>query len=182
MLLIWLTPRFTVVDWIYVLGNLLVLGLALARQAPRAQDHSLPPSLAVAISMTYPYAQVICLDWFDGNIACPEEGLGLVAGAACLSLASLVSIGRSFGLRPALRGLVMKGPYRIVRHPMYLAYFVGDVGYQLDEWNFGTLLIVLAGWGSLICRIRAEEKILSRDAAWSTYVSKVRWKLVPGIW
>ena len=181
-LLVRLTPSFTVVDWIYVAQNLLVLGIALTRRAPIAQDHSLPASAAVAISMTYPYAQVICLDWADGNVVFPDGGLVLVGVAACLSLASLLSIGRSFGLRPALRGLATKGPYRIVRHPMYLAYFVSDVGYQLNEWNFATLLIVLFGWASLIYRIRAEERILSLDAEWSTYTRKVAYRLIPGIW
>ena len=182
MLLVRLTPSFTGIDWIYICQNLLVLALALARRVPVAEDHSFPASLAVAISMTYPYAQVICLDWGDGYIAWPDGGLVLVGFAAVLSLTSLVSLGKSFGLRPALRGLATKGPYRLVRHPMYLAYFVGDIGYQLDEWNFGTLALVLVGWASLIYRIRAEERILSRDAGWRTYASMVSCRLVPGVW
>lgn len=182
ILLVRLTPSFTLVDWIYVLQNLLVLGIALARSAPLAQDHSLGASFAVVISMTYPYAQVICLDWAEGYRAWPAGGLGLVGGSACLSLACLVAIGRSFGLRPALRKLATRGPYQFVRHPMYLAYFISDIGYQLDEWNVGTLLVVLIGWTSLVYRIGAEERILSRDASWSSYTSNVPYRLVPGVW
>jgi protein-S-isoprenylcysteine O-methyltransferase Ste14 len=102
--------------------------------------------------------------------------------AACLSLASLLSLGRRFGVFPALRGLVTGGPYRLVRHPMYLAYVIADIGYNLQEWNFGTALLVMAGWVSLLCRIQAEERILSQDARWSAYAASVRYRLLPGIW
>lgn len=183
ILLFFLTPEFTIVDWIYVLQHLLVLGIALMRSAPEVVDYSLPTSAAVFVSYAYPYAQVIYLrlvsggepEWFEG-------GLVLVTLAACLSLASLLSLGRRFGVRPALRGLVTRGPYRLVRHPMYLSYVLADIGYNLQEWNLITVLLVMAGWASLLYRIHAEERILSYDAGWSAYVELVRYRLFPGIW
>jgi protein-S-isoprenylcysteine O-methyltransferase Ste14 len=102
--------------------------------------------------------------------------------AACLSLASLVTLGRSFGIRPALRSLAMKGPYRLVRHPMYLSYVLADIGYNLDEWNVGTVLLVLAGWIAMIYRIHAEERMLSADPGWFGYRRVVRSRLLPGVW
>jgi protein-S-isoprenylcysteine O-methyltransferase Ste14 len=181
-LLLLLTPGFTLVDWIYVVQNLLVLVIALTRRAPAAQDHSPLSTFAVGISCAYPYAQVICLAETNGYVAWPEAGLMLVTVTACLTLASLVSIGRFFGLRPALRGLATRGPYAFVRHPMYLAYFLSDIGYQLQEWNAGTLLLVLIGWMALIYRIRGEESVLSAHIEWPAYVRAVPYRLVPGIW
>jgi protein-S-isoprenylcysteine O-methyltransferase Ste14 len=181
-LLFFLTPTFTVVDWIYVLQHLLVLGIALMRRPPEAYNHSLPSSAAVVAAYTYPYAQVAYLRWVPGDPAWPAGGLLLVTLAACLSLASLLSLGRRFGVFPALRGLVTRGPYRLVRHPMYLAYVIADIGYNLQEWNFGTALLVMAGWASLLYRIQAEERILSQDARWSAYAASVRYRLLPGIW
>ena len=75
-----------------------------------------------------------------------------------------------------------RGPYRFVRHPMYLSYMLGDIGYNLQEWNSGTVLLVMAGWASLFYRIHAEERLLSQDARWVTYASSVRHRLLPGIW
>jgi protein-S-isoprenylcysteine O-methyltransferase Ste14 len=69
-----------------------------------------------------------------------------------------------------------------MRHPMYLAYVLADIGYNLYEYNFGTVLLVITGWASLFCRIRAEERILSQDAGWSSYVALVRHRLLPGLW
>src|SRR6185369_11428649 len=106
----------------------------------------------------------------------------LVIIGACLSLASLISLGRFFGVRPALRGLATRGPYAVVRHPLYLAYIFADIGYNLQEWNFATLLLVAAGWASMIYRIGAEERLLSHDAEWADYSRRVRYRLVPGIW
>jgi len=182
VLLFLLTPTFTIVDWIYVLQHLLVLGIALTRRAPEAHDHSLPASAAVVVAYAYPYAQVVYLRWVPGDPVSPDGGLVLVTLAACLSLASLLSLGRLFGVFPALRGLATKGPYRFVRHPMYLAYVLADIGYNLQEWNFGTALMVTAGWASLLYRIHAEERVLSHDARWSAYAALVRYRLLPGIW
>src|SRR5262245_52674489 len=168
------TPGFTLVDWVYVLQHVLVLGIALTRRPPIVLDRSLSSSAAVVVSYAYPYAQVIYLNWVPGDPAWPTGGLILVTLAAVLSLTSLLTLGKLFGIWPALRGLATGGPYRFIRHPMYLAYVVGDIVYNLQEWNFGTVLIVAAGWASLLYRIRAEERILSQDAGWHAYVASVR--------
>ena len=178
-----LTPALALPDWIYVLQHVIVLAIAMTRPLPQLQDHSPGANTAVAVSITYPYAQVIYLQSAPGLPAWPAGGLALIVVAACLSLASLCTIRRSFGIRPALRGtLATSGPYRLMRHPMYLSYMLGDVGYNLQEWNPGTVLLTAAGWASLIYRIHAEERVLSRSPQWSRYESTVRGRLVPGIW
>jgi protein-S-isoprenylcysteine O-methyltransferase Ste14 len=182
VLLNFLTSTFSIEDWIYVSGHLLVLGIASTRPPPEVQDLSLSSSIAVVVSYAYPYAQVVYLRWVSGTPAWPGGGLVLVMLGACLSFASLLSLGRWFGVWPAFRGLAMRGPYRLVRHPMYLAYMLADIGNSLYEYNFGTVLLVLVGWASLFYRIRVEERILSQDAGWSSYVALVRYRLLPGLW
>jgi len=182
VILFLLTPTFTITDWIYVLQHFIVLGIALTRPQPKVRDYSIASSVAVGIAYAYPYAQVIYLRWSPGYVASPAAGLVLVTLAAGLSLVSLLTIGRLFGVRPALRGLVTSGPYRFVRHPMYFSYILADIGYNLQEWNFVTLLLVLLGWTSLFYRIHAEERVLSRHAEWPAYVAWVRYRLFPGLW
>ena len=181
-LLLRLTPTFEIQDWIYVSQHLLVFAIALTRGAPRAQDHSPASSAAVFVSYAYPYAQVAFVRWVPTEELWPGVGLALVIVAAVLSLASLLALGRSFGIRPALRRLATKGPYRLVRHPMYLSYAIADVGYNLEGWNWGTAVLVLAGWVALIFRIHAEERVLGRDADWERYAASVRYRLLPGVW
>jgi protein-S-isoprenylcysteine O-methyltransferase Ste14 len=182
VILFFLTPTFAIADWIYVLQHLIVLGIALTRRHAKVRDYSIASSIAVGIAYVYPYAQVIYLRWSPGYVAWPAAGLVLVTLGAVLSLVSLVTIGRFFGIRPALRGLVTSGPYRLVRHPIYLSYVIADIGYNLEEWNSITLLLVLIGWASLIYRIQAEERVISQHAEWPAYVGLVRYRLFPGIW
>jgi protein-S-isoprenylcysteine O-methyltransferase Ste14 len=181
-ILFFLTPAFTIIDWIYILQHLMVLIIALTRRPPEMQDRSMASNAAVFTAYTYPYAQILYLNYIPGNPAWPGIGLALVTIGAFLSLASLISIGRRFSIRPALRELATKGPYRLVRHPMYLAYIIADIGYNLQEWNFGTVLLVAAGWLSLLYRIHAEERVLSHASGWTQYSSRVRHRLLPGIW
>src|SRR5262252_4477261 len=113
VILFFLTPTFTITDWVYVLQHFIVLGIALTRPRPKVRDYSVASSVAVGVAYLYPYAQVIYLRWSPGYAAWPTAGLVLVMLAAGLSLVSLVTMGRFFGVRPALRGLVTRGPYGV---------------------------------------------------------------------
>ena len=180
--LVLLSPTFSYVDGIYVLQHGLVLGIALTRSAPLVQDRSLPIGLAVIVSYAYPYAQVIYLGFWPGSPAFAVLGVGLVVLSALLSLMSLLFLGTLFGIRPALRGLMTSGPYRFVRHPMYLSYALGDIGYNLQEWNPATVLMVIVGWTSLLVRIGAEERIMRENPLWQNYTQVTRYRLIPGFW
>jgi protein-S-isoprenylcysteine O-methyltransferase Ste14 len=177
-----LVPSFIATDWIYLAQHVLVLCIALTRHSPKAQDRSLGSTFAVGVSYAYPYAQVALLRWGGGYEVWPTIGVALVTFAAVLSLVSLTTLGRGFGLRPALRRLATTGPYRLVRHPIYLSYVLADVGYNLTEWAPGSVLIMLVGWTSIVYRIQAEERILSQDAAWMDYRASVRYRLIPWLW
>jgi protein-S-isoprenylcysteine O-methyltransferase Ste14 len=182
VILFLLTPTFRIADWIYVLQHLVVLGIAVSRPHPTVRDYSIASSTAVIIAYAYPYAQVICLRESPGYAAWPGVGLALVTFAAGLSLVTLFTLGRLFGVRPAVRGLATSGPYRFFRHPMYLSYILADIGYNLEEWNLVTLLLVLIGWAALVYRIHAEERVLSRHSGWPRYAASVRYRLFPGLW
>lgn len=92
-----------------------------------------------------------------------------------------LSLGRSFGLVPANRGVVTRGAYRLVRHPIYLGYLMGHVGFILGSfsaWNAGLLVVLYLLQG---VRIIEEEKLLRKDLEYSAYASRVRWRAIPGI-
>lgn len=176
------TPNFGIVGWLYVLQHLLVLGFTLTRRQPLMTDDSHLSNSAVVVAYLCPYAQVICLYRWPGTVAWPEVGLVLVTFAAVLSIVCLVTLGRRFGVRPALRELVTRGPYRLVRHPLYLSYVIAAIGFNLQMWNLATLLLVSVGWVAMAYRIVAEERMLSRDPSWPSYLAIVPYRLVPGLW
>jgi protein-S-isoprenylcysteine O-methyltransferase Ste14 len=181
-LLVFLTPTFTALDWIYALQHVIVLGVTLTRRPPITQDLSWLSTAACIVAYAYPYAQIIHLHIVPGSPAWPQLGHILVAVAAGMSLASLLTLGRWFGIRPALRGLAQTGPYGLVRHPLYLSYLIADVGVNCALWNGGTVLLTAVGWASLLYRIQAEERILAQDVGWAAYARAVRFRLLPGLW
>lgn len=108
-------------------------------------------------------------------------GLLLFCGVL-FSLAGLLSLGRSFGMEPALRGVQTHGLYRIVRHPMYASYLLVAIGYLLancSAWNSAVALLWLT---AQVVRIRREEALLGMDPGYMRYKQKVRWRLVPFVW
>ena len=177
-----LTPALGLVGWLYVLQHSIVLGMALTRSEPLVTDYSLRSNIAVGVAYVCPYAQVICLYWWPGKVAWPEGGLVLVTLAAVFCVVCLLTLGNRFGVRSALRGLVIRGPYRVVRHPLYLSYVIAHIGFNLQVWNVATLLLALLGWAAMVCRIRAEERVMSGDPGWPAYVGLVRYRLAPGLW
>ena len=48
--LLYLTPAFSIADWIYVPQHLLVFGIALTRHPPEVRDHSLPTAAVVVVA------------------------------------------------------------------------------------------------------------------------------------
>jgi protein-S-isoprenylcysteine O-methyltransferase Ste14 len=91
-------------------------------------------------------------------------------------------LGRSFGVVAANRGLKVNGPYRLVRHPIYLSHATTSFGFllaNLGYYNAGLLLIVAV---CQIMRIQAEERVLTDTADYSAYKARVRWRLIPGLY
>jgi len=92
-----------------------------------------------------------------------------------------LSLGRSFGLTPANRGVVSTGLYRFVRHPIYLGYLTTHVGFVIANpagWN---LMVLLAADAALLLRAKCEERTLAADDAYRAYMGRVHWRVVPGV-
>ena len=92
------------------------------------------------------------------------------------------SIGRSFGIVPANRGIQTEGLYRLVRHPFYMSYLISSVGYLISNLTVWNTLVLAVGTAFQVVRIRYEERLLLRDSAYVSYSDAVRWHLVPGVW
>ena len=92
-----------------------------------------------------------------------------------------LSLGRSFGLLPANRGIVTHGAYGLVRHPIYLGYFVSHMGFLLGSFSWYNLWLFAVLYFFQYLRILEEEKLLAADAEYSAYMQKIKYKLLPGI-
>lgn len=97
-------------------------------------------------------------------------------------MVALAYLGRCFGLFPEVRGLVMRGPYRWIRHPLYLGELVMLLGLLLPL--ISPLAVVLLALEAVLQIIRAlyEERALLRVfPEYRDYMTRT-WRLLPGVW
>ena len=91
----------------------------------------------------------------------------------------------NFNVRPQPRAnahLITDGPYRYVRHPMYVAVLLGAAGWALCAGGLARTLIVLALLLVLNGKAALEERLLL--ACWpeyATYRARTR-RFLPGVW
>jgi protein-S-isoprenylcysteine O-methyltransferase Ste14 len=109
--------------------------------------------------------------------------LGVVLQITGLLIQALgkATLGRSFGVLAANRGVVSTGPYRLVRHPIYLGYLVTHVGFLLTNLSGRNLAVYAIGYTFQVLRIRAEEALLGADDAYQDYCAHVRYRLLPRV-
>jgi protein-S-isoprenylcysteine O-methyltransferase Ste14 len=110
--------------------------------------------------------------WVSGSLA--------TLGAVLMIWARL-SLGRSIGLVPALRSLVTHGPYRYVRHPIYLAGSLIFVANVLSAYSARNLAILVLGIFWFALKSVVEESFLRSDPGYADYMQRVRWRWLPGI-
>jgi protein-S-isoprenylcysteine O-methyltransferase Ste14 len=79
--------------------------------------------------------------------------------------------------------VITSGPYRLVRHPMYLGVLIMYILSPLALGSYWAVLPALLLIFVLIARIRNEEKVLAAElGGYREYMQRVRYRLIPGIW
>jgi protein-S-isoprenylcysteine O-methyltransferase Ste14 len=165
-----------------MLGLLLAEGytLALVVTARRASVRDFTP-LSVAATMYAAFFFVLLRT--DTIRFVPElVGVGIIALGLSWEVYSKVTLGRSFGLLPAHRKVVLGGPYRVVRHPIYFGYLVHNTGWLLTNFHWFNVVILATLLLVQVYRIQREELVLSQQPDYREYQGQVRWRLVPFVW
>jgi protein-S-isoprenylcysteine O-methyltransferase Ste14 len=104
-----------------------------------------------------------------------------LAGLA-FAVAGILSLNRSVGLLPANRGVRSTGAYRAVRHPLYCAYLVTHLGYVSSNLSASNVALVAVTTIAQLVRISFEERLLSKDPAYVSYMQRTRWRLIPFVY
>jgi protein-S-isoprenylcysteine O-methyltransferase Ste14 len=104
----------------------------------------------------------------------------MIAGMI-IQISAKTVLWRSFGLIPANRGIRTKGPYRVVRHPMYAGYTITHIGFLLGFPSLQNSLLYFATFSIEVIRLFREEAILKQDHLYRSYAARVRYRLLPGV-
>ena len=105
-----------------------------------------------------------------------------VAFAACIwLLVSVLALGKCFGVLPEARGLVTRGPYRIVRHPVYVGEFGTFAGFLIAAPTAWNLAVVVAFCLGQAVRMRLEERARTLEfPEYADYAARTP-AVVPGL-
>ena len=98
-----------------------------------------------------------------------------------LSIYSLSVLGRNFSIIPQGRHLVQRGPYKLVRHPLYLGELITVFGIALAGFTTSKLFVYLLLIACQVYRALQEEELLRKMfPEYDEYCSRTV-RFIPGI-
>ena len=162
-----------------VISEALVVALTLVRRSTPLVDRSAPAALVTLLSV---FGPTLLRPGGDIPALAPDVVTGTVVALALgLVVTGKCALGRSFGLVPANRGVVIAGPYSLVRHPIYTGYLVSHIALLCAHPSTWNAVLLAVADGALIIRALLEERVLLADERYQAYCKQVGWHLVPGV-
>lgn len=160
----------------YILLGLLVM----TRPPAKAHADGLLPRVAAFVGTYMP--------WTIGFFGETDKALPNLASTVCvlagmtMMLVTIRHLGKSFSLVPQARSVVQTGPYRWIKHPLYLAEEIVIFGVVLKSLSPLTLSLFVLHIAVQVCRIRYEEDLLRRNCPEYAAYEASRWRLIPYVW
>ena len=156
----------------------LVIVFTIARRPALTVDRSAASIAATAVSIAGP----LLVRTAAGAGILPDLATTFLSGIGLsITIAAKLSLGRSFGIVPANRGVVMSGVYNVVRHPIYAGYLVTHLAFTLAHPLLWNAVVLSVADMALMARALREERVLKADDAYESYCRRVAWHVVPGV-
>ena len=152
--------------------------LLLVRRLPVAKAQGLAPRIWAFIGANFALVVVLTPKAILTPALTVASSALILFGTAG-AIFTLRSLGRSFSVFPQARKLVTSGPYKAVRHPLYVAEQVSAFGLALQYRQPWGLLIVSIALLLQFPRMLYEEKVLETTyASYGDYKTRTA-RLIP---
>lgn len=155
--------------------------LFLIRRLPETKAPGAAPRLAALIGANIQLA-FLALPRAAPGLVLTSLGTALTAAGMAGAILVVSWLGRSFSIFPQARRIVVAGPYRLVRHPLYLAEQVSTLGVALQYAQPWSLLVGVASFAAQFPRMHYEEKILAATYPDYEAYAAGTWRLFPGFY
>jgi protein-S-isoprenylcysteine O-methyltransferase Ste14 len=156
----------------------LVVVLTIVRRRANIIDRSIAAAVATTLSLAGPPL----VRSSQGHALAPDMITALISAVGLMVIiGGKITLGRSFGIAPANRGVVARGPYAFVRHPIYSGYLVTHIAFAMAHPTVWNITILAIADSMLVVRALIEERLLCGDTRYQEYCDRVSWHLVPGI-
>jgi protein-S-isoprenylcysteine O-methyltransferase Ste14 len=164
------------------IGFLLLIALAvILRSCPSAKASGLEPRIS-ALAGTFLIYAIVLFPRRELSLSLEMVSTLLTMVGSAGAIVSLARLGRSFSVMAETRQLVTSGPYRFVRHPLYLAEEIAVAGLFIQFASLWTALLFAVQIAFQSRRMQNEEAILTAKfpeyAAYSQHTAR----LIPGIY
>jgi protein-S-isoprenylcysteine O-methyltransferase Ste14 len=98
------------------------------------------------------------------------------------AVVTLSQLGRSFSVMAEARQLVTSGPYRFVRHPLYLTEEIAVIGLFVQFASVWTVLLLAIHIAFQLRRIHNEETVLTENFPEYAAYTRITARLIPGLY
>jgi protein-S-isoprenylcysteine O-methyltransferase Ste14 len=152
---------------VFLLIGLLLLFRFPAAEGPRNLKEVFVPLAVTLFFLAYRLPPLLPPAWRDSlapvgvQVPCAIASLFFGAAGSLIAVWGIVSLGRSFGIFVAVRKVVLAGPYRYVRHPIYSGYVLIWLGIVLANLSIAIVVLVAMHTLLMIYRARLEERRLA---------------------
>jgi protein-S-isoprenylcysteine O-methyltransferase Ste14 len=151
------------------------------RRLPVAKEAGWLPRLCAIVGANLPLA-LLALPRAQHGLVLTAVGYILVIAGTAGAVVVALWLGRGFSILPQARRLVTDGPYRRIRHPLYLAEQLVTFGAMWQFQQPWSALIALASFAAQFPRMHFEEHILARTfPEYGAYCART-WRLIPGLY
>jgi protein-S-isoprenylcysteine O-methyltransferase Ste14 len=171
-----LAMRFSTIFFLLLLAAAVIL-----RARPKDKARGIEPRVSALVGTFIIYA----IPMFPRRALMVEAEMAatvLILLGSAAAIVALGQLGRSFSVMAEARRLVTSGPYRFVRHPLYLAEEFAVIGLFLQFLSVWTALLLAVQIVFQLRRMHNEEAVLAATfPEYATYQARTA-RLIPRIY